>query len=304
MHVDVNQHIWTAPLLDRLAARDALPLVRRDRGVTVIHSANDQPFVIDVESERHPRRASLLDDDGLDLAVIAVPGPIGLDALAREDSLELIDAHLAGVATLGPRFAAWGPLALDRSDPDEVDLRLHQGCIGISLPAGALADLDRLALIGPILERVARRRVPLFVHPGPGPGGGTSGVSPFEPLWWRALTDSVSQMQAAWLSFAARGRHEHPELTVIFSMLAGGAPLISERLVTRGGPAIDLDDPRVFYETSSYGPAAIEMMARRVGESRLVYGSGRPTIEPVLTGREALLQTNGAQLVSALRLAA
>ena len=44
-------------------------------------------------------------------------------------------------------------------------------------------------------------------------------------------------------------------------MLAGGAPLLSERLGARGGPPIDLHDPRVFYETSSYGPAAIDMIA-------------------------------------------
>ena len=63
-------------------------------------------------------------------------------------------------------------------------------------------------------------------------------------------------------------------------MLGGGAPLLTERLNARGGPAIDLLDPNTFYETSSYGPAAIGMMAARVGELQLVYGSDRPVIDP------------------------
>jgi len=87
---------------------------------------------------------------------------------------------------------------------------------------------------------------------------------------------------------------------VVFAMLAGGAPLISERLAARGGPEVDVRDPLVFYDTSSYGPAAVESMARRVGAEQLVYGSDRPVVDPMPTGREAPLQANGARLVARL----
>jgi hypothetical protein len=111
-------------------------------------------------------------------------------------------------------------------------------------------------------------------------------------------------MQAAWLAFATAGRSRHPDLTVIFSMLAGGAPLLSERLDTRGGPLVDLSDPFTYYDTSSYGPTAIEAMARRVGAPQLVYGSDRPVLEPLPTGREAILQAGAADLLAPARLAA
>jgi hypothetical protein len=81
-------------------------------------------------------------------------------------------------------------------------------------------------------------------------------------------------------------------------MLASGAPLLSERMAARGGPPIEVRDPLVFYDTSSYGPAAIESIARRVGAEQLVYGSDRPVVDPIPTGREALLQANGARLVT------
>ena len=41
------------------------------------------------------------------------------------------------------------------------------------------------------------------------------------------------------------------------------------------------------------------MMARRVGETQLLYGSDRPVVEPVPTGRERLLQENAGLMFPA-----
>jgi 6-methylsalicylate decarboxylase len=300
MRIDIHQHIWTAPLLQRLMARDALPLVRQTNGLTVLHCAAERPYVIDAAAEAATRRAALVREDGLDLALVAISSPIGIEALPRDSALELIDAYLEGGAALPREFAAWGPVALDRADPDDVDDLLARGCVGISLPAGAIADPLGLDRVGPILERTANRGMPLFVHPGRGRTGSGIEAAFGEPLWWRALTDYIAQMQAAWLTFASFGRRDHPNLEIVFSMLAGCAPLHSERLQTRGGPSIDLHDPRTFYDTSSYGPAAIETMARRVGPDQLLYGSDRPVIEPMASGHDTLLQANGTALFARL----
>jgi predicted TIM-barrel fold metal-dependent hydrolase len=301
MLIDVHQHIWTEPLLDALAVRGELPFVRRDHGLTVLHSADEQPYVIDADGERPSRRLDLLRRDGLDAAVVALSSPIGIEALPRDDAKELIAAHLDGVRALPDEFGAWGPVALQSPDPGDVDDVLRRGCMGVSLPAAALAGPDALETVHPILERTSAQGVPLFVHPGPGPDTRLREVSLAEPLWWRPLTDYVAQMQAAWLSFAALGRREHPELEVVFAMLAGGAPLLSERLAARGGPKVDVRDPLVYYETSSYGPTAVEAMARRVGPDQLLYGSDRPVIEPHPTGREAILRANGGRVVPGVR---
>jgi predicted TIM-barrel fold metal-dependent hydrolase len=297
MQIDVHQHLWTEPLLDALAARDELPFIRRTHGVTVLHAAGEQPYVIDVQGEAPQRRAALVDADGLDLAIVSLSSAIGVESLAREDALTLIDAHLEGVMALPDRFAGWSPVALDKLDPDDVDMALARGSVGISIPAGALAGLDALARVGPLLERIAEHRVALFVHPGPAPGAPPCEVALTEPLWWRALTDYVAQMQAAWLTFATLGRRAHPDLRVVFAMLAGGAPLLWERIGSRGGPEVQLADPLVFYDTSSYGPVAIEMTAARVGSQQLLYGSDRPVVEPARNEILRLLATNGARLL-------
>jgi 6-methylsalicylate decarboxylase len=295
MHVDLHQHIWTEPLLDALAARDEYPFMRRSNGLAVVHCAGESPYVVDTTAETPIRRAGLVHDDGLEVAAIALSSPIGVEALPREEASDLIGAYLSGVVDLPSEFRAWGPVALDGLDPDDVDRVLARGCVGISLPAPALAGRHALWTSSPVLQRAAERRVPVFVHPGAVAGGSCMSLS--EPLWWSALTDYVAQMQAAWLTFVTLGRVEHPDLVVLFTMLAGGAPLLSERLAARGGPPIDLSDPLVFYDTSSYGPVAVEAMARTVGASQLVYGSDRPVVEPIVTGREALLAANGARLL-------
>ena len=298
MHVDIHQHVWTTPLLDALAARECLPFVRRTDGLTVLHGGGELPYVIDTAAESATRRAQLLRVDGVELAVVALSSPIGIEALRHDVATELISAHLDGVLALGEGFAAWGPVAIDAPDPADVDDVLNRGCVGVSVPACALSGRDALDRLGPLLERVQARGVPLFVHPG-GVANPQAREAPLtEPLWWRALTDYVSQMQAAWLTFATHGRRELPRLRVVYAMLAGGAPLQNERLTTRGGPDVNLRDPLTFYDTSSYGPALVEVMARLVGPDQLVYGSDRPVVDPVRTGREHALMANAARVLS------
>jgi hypothetical protein len=301
MTVDLHQHVWTTPLLDALARRDRLPFVRRADGLTVLHGGGELPYVIDTDAESALRRTELLSADGLQRAVVALSSPIGIEALDREAAAELISAHLDGVLSLGARFAAWGPIPVHRPDPADVDEVLRRGCTGVSVPACALAGRDALDALGPVLVRVQSHGVPLFVHPGGLAGAHTREAPLTDPLWWRALTDYVSQMQAAWLTFATHGRRELPGLTVVFAMLAGGAPLQSERLAARGGPAVDLRDPRTFYDTSSYGRAMVDAMARWVGDAQLVYGSDRPVVEPVRTGRDRALMANAARVMGPVK---
>jgi 6-methylsalicylate decarboxylase len=294
MRIDVHQHLWTEPLLHALEARTRLPFVRRDRELRfcMIHVAGETPSAIDLASERPEQRAALLSRDGVDRTLIALSSPLGIEALPRAEAQGLIDAHLDGVEALGQQFGAWGPLALDGLCAEDADAVLARGCVGISLPAGAFAPPSSIDLLNPVLARLEQLDAPLFIHPGPGLGSRPAGSSLADPLWWPALTSYVAQMQAAWLAFGALARRAHPRLRVVFAMLAGGAPLLSERLAARGGPEIDVRDPRTFYDTSSYGPVAIEAMARRVGAQQLLYGSDRPVVEPMASGRVALLREN------------
>ena len=288
MKVDVHQHMWSEPLVDALAARRALPFVRRERGLTVLYLADERPYVIEVAADEFERRAELVASDGLDLAVLCLSSPLGIESLPRRQACALIDAYHEGALTRPGPFAAWGAIAVRTPDPDDVESVLAAGCLGVSLPAGALARGDALARLRPLLARLEANGAPLFVHPGPAaPAERAAPLSLSEPLWWPALTAYVAGMQAAWLNFVSAGRSEHPRLRVIFAMLAGLAPLQHERLLSRGGPPLERD-PLIFYETSSYGREAVDSVAAAVGSEQILYGSDRPVVNP---GEHGLLET-------------
>ncbi len=279
MKIDVHQHIWTEPLVRALAQREELPFIRHEQGLTVLYLAGERPYVIDLEAESLARRLTLVEADGLDRALICLSSPLGIESLPRAQALELIDAYHDGALALGEPFGVWGSLALDRVDPADVEAVLDRGCLGISLPAGALADLDGLNRLGPVLARLEHRGAPLLVHPGPGLRLSVGEASLGDPLWWAALTRYVADMHAAWLAFVSVGRRAHPRLRVIFTMLAGLAPLHAERLLARGGPGSG-HDPLTFYDVSSYGPLAARQLAEVVRAEQLLYGSDRPVVEP------------------------
>jgi hypothetical protein len=288
MKIDVHQHLWTEPLVEALAGRSEMPFVRRENGLTVLYLAGERPYVIDLAGEDPILRGALVERDGLDRALVCLSSPLGIEWLPRREALALINAYHEGALALDEPFGVWGAIALDRADPDDVDRALARGCVGLSLPAGALADLDALAGLRPVLARLEASGAPLLVHPGPPEGAhaplAAAIASLGDPLWWPALTDYVAGMQQAWLAFRVAGRSCHPHLRVVFSMLAGLAPLHAERLGARGGPQPSLPDPLVFYETSSYGSAAVGMVADVVGPEQLLYGSDRPVVEPAELG--------------------
>jgi len=295
MKTDIHQHLWTEPLVQALAQRPEFPFVRDEHGLTVLFLAGERPYVIELASEAPARRAELVGHDGLDTALLCLSSPLGIESLPRAQAQPLLDAYHEGALALGEPFGVWGAIALDDPDPDDVDRALHRGCVGISLPAGALAGVDQLARVQPLLARLSSLGAPLFVHPGAAAAPGACASSLGDPLWWPALTHYVADMHAAWLAFLHVGRAEHPELKIVFAMLAGLAPLHAERLAARGGPdrlspTQPAHDPLVFYDTSSYGLTAIGALTEAIGwPGQLLYGSDRPVVEPTLLGESAAL---------------
>lgn len=296
MKLDVHQHIWTKPLVRALEARKELPFVRREQGLTVLFLVGERPYVINLSSESPASRATLVERDGLDRALICLSSPLGIEALAREQSQPLIDAYHQGALSLDPgSFGVWGSIALDGANPEDVDRVIEAGCVGLSLPAGALASVDAIVRLRPVLARLEALDAPLLIHPGPGLdrrrglAAGLAEPSLGDPLWWSALTRYVTDMHVAWLAFLSGGRSQHPELRVVFSMLAGLAPLHCERLSSRGGPAPVAQDPLLFYETSSYGLEAVRSLQELVGAEQLLYGSDRPVVDPGEQGMPASL---------------
>jgi 6-methylsalicylate decarboxylase len=305
MHrVDIHQHLWPEPLIDELARRERPPFIRRAGARWKLRLDGEPDHLFDLSEHDSNRRARRLAEAGIDRAVISLSTPLGIEGLPADEAEPLLESYHAGVLELGGPFAAWASTRLRSPDPGRVDEVLDRGLVGLAMPAGALATRNGLMRYRWLLERLEQRAAPLFIHPGPDPLAiNVHGHEPStDPEWWPALTGYVAEMNAAWHAYAAWGRLSHPNLRVVFAMLAGGAPLHVERSVARGGPTEAISDERLFYETSSYGKRALDSMVRIVGIDQLVYGSDRPMSEaaaPDLLGEAAadgMLRTNPARL--------
>jgi predicted TIM-barrel fold metal-dependent hydrolase len=306
VRIDVHQHLLTEPLIAALAARRRPPRVRRGDAGWVLELAGDPDHPIAAAETDVEARAAQVAEDGIDRALVCMSTVFGIESLPREEAQPLLDAYAEGVQGLPREFGHWASASVCDPQPDELDERLAApGAVGVAVPASALSGPDELASLGPLLERLERLDAPLLVHPGPAPGFQAQAPPPprpTTPAWWPALTRYVYEMHAAWFAFIAFGRAQHPDLRVVFVMLAGLAPLHLERLAARGGPAQDGIDRGVFFDTSSYGPQAIDAMVRALGVEQLVHGSDRPFAEPRRwtlgeAARHGTLVTNAARLI-------
>ena len=288
MRTDVHQHLLTEPLVAALSRRTSPPFVTTSDAGLTLHLRTEAPSAVAVEDPG--ARAALIASDGLDRGVVALSAALGIESLPADVASDLLDVYTAEARALPGAFRAWGAIPLADPDPRRVDRLLHEGFVGLCLPAGALGEPAAVDRLGPVLEALERRGAPLFVHPGP-PQRAAAGA----PDWWAGSTDYVAGLHAAWVAWIARGRYQHPTLRVLFAALAGLAPLHGERLVSRGAPHTG-PDAYLFYDTSSYGQSAIAAMRAAVGPGQLIYGSDRPVVDPTPPENEALIVDNPGRL--------
>ena len=227
---------------------------------------------------------------------MSLSGPLGIEWLPPEQAYPLLDAYHRGAAALPAPFGVWAAACLSEIDTGALRAQLRRGCVGLQLPATALADPAGYERCAPLLDLLAELGRPLFIHPGAAP------PAAHVPSWWPALVPYVQQMHQAWYAFRAFGRARHPGLRVCFAMLAGLAPLHGERLTARGG-APGAVDPAIFLETSSYGPRAVDATIRALGVDSIVFGTDRPYAGPAelrlgAAAEHAIVATNPARLLA------
>lgn len=270
MRVDVHQHLWTPGFIEALRARTTAPRLSGD-GWT-LHLDGEPQYRVDPRDHDVALRLRLNRADQLDLALLCLSSPLGIEHLPAAEAAPLLEVYHLDALAQPEEFGVWAAACV--TDPDPADLRrwLDAGCVGLQLPATALADAAGYARCEPLLRALEQRDKPLFIHAG-------RATSPGAPPWWAANVDYVQQMHAAYYAFAAFGRPAHPALKVCFAMLSGLAPLHRERATSRGGPNVAAD-PRVWFETSSYGPAAVAALGAALdaaggGDTSLTAGFGQ-----------------------------
>ncbi|HEV7965771.1 MAG TPA: amidohydrolase [Actinoplanes sp.] len=292
LRIDIHQHLWPDGFVEGLRRRTRAP---RLTGWT-LHLDGEADFTVDPAHHDPAARAAEIRSEGGSLALVSLSGPLGIEWLPPEQAYPLLDAYHRGAAALPAPFGVWAAACLTEIDPAALRARLEHGCVGLQLPATALADPAGYDRCAPLLDLLADLDRPLFIHPGAAP------PAAHLPSWWPALVPYVHQMHQAWYAFRAFGRPRHPRLRVCFAMLAGLAPLHAERLTARGGAAGAVD-PAIFLDTSSYGPRAIDATIRALGIDSVVFGTDRPYAGPAdmrlgVAAEHAIVATNPARLLA------
>ncbi len=268
--IDLHQHLWPEAFVEQLRSRTFAPYLRG----TTLYTATERPYDVDPADHDVDRRIALDSDAGIGLACVSLSAPLGIETLARDDAVALIDAWHLGVSELPAHFAPWASAPAVDPDLDQLDELLAGRFVGVQLPANLLATPDAWLAVGEVLRVAELARKPVFVHPGPATAG--SG-----PSWWAPVVGYVAQMQAAWWGWHAfGGRSQFPGLRLVFAAGAGLAPVQHERMAARGG-RVGTVDPHVFVDTSSYGAQALDALSRALGIDAIVLGSDRPYAEPV-----------------------
>jgi hypothetical protein len=242
---DVHQHLWPEQLVAALRRRNRPPCIDRDDLVLA-----EGTFPAGLEAHDLDARVALLDEAGIDVAVVSLQPTLACDGIP-----ELVDAYHEGILELVA--AADGRLRAFAV------AECRDGFAGACVPAPAVvAGLDELAD-----ELVSAGQV-LFVHPGPVPPPPSG-----SPDWWPALVDYPAQMQAAYAAWLTKG---NPHLPILFAFLAGGGPFQLERLRARGG---DVPSLAIYFDTASYGPLALRLTGEACGAGCLVFGSDAPVMD-------------------------
>jgi len=273
--VDVHQHLWPVDLVHALRARSTPP--RLDGWTLVLEG--EAPFEVDPSDHDPAKRRARNLDDGIDLALLSLSSPLGIEWLPPSTASTLIDAWHRGALALGTGYGVWAAAGLREPDPDGLADALDAGCVGLQVPANALGTPAAVRRVVPLLAMCASHDKPVLVHPGP--AGATADTE--LPAWWVPVVDYVHQMAAAWWAWHAVGRGLLPGLRICFAAAAGLAPVHHERLAARGGRLGRLD-PDVFVDTSSYGPRALDAVIRVLGIDTVVLGSDRPYADPTDPG--------------------
>jgi len=252
---DIHQHFLPPQLVAELRARRRPPRLDGDS-----LELAEGTFPFDERDNDLDERLALLDRDGIDVAVISLA-----PTMETESEPDLRDAYHQGilevVAAAGGRLQALAAGAC------------LEGFAGACVSAHAMQrGLDALP------GELAQAGQIMFVHPGP-PRPPPTGA----PAWWTAVVDYTEQMQAAYFAWIGNGVERDPDLSVVFAILAGGAPIQLERLRSRGGDPAAALHPRIHLDTASYGARALALCVETVGAAQLVYGSDRPVVDAAPT---------------------
>jgi len=299
--IDMHSHYYGEALFRRMALRADVPRVESQDGARFMVTPTSR-FALRGGFTDLDERLAWMAGQGITHQLLTFPGALGPDVLPAAEALPLVrdvNDELAAVCAAHPaRFTALAGLPL--ADIDLAVAELERACTtlglrGAIIPSNYCVSLAQMRRLHPVLAASSRLGAHLMIHPG---------QRHDEDLAPRRY-DDLAMHRASTIDL--HNGLSHATTTLIHAGLAANWPGASFQVVNLGGafpflvermdhisairdPGAPLPSTllgRLFFDTASLGPRAIEMAVAILGPTRIVLGTDYP-IFATTTATEAL----------------
>lgn len=287
--IDMHAHFYGGGLVDELGARNVRPCLRRENGVLQMLAMNGAfPF-----EDAHWKPETVLaqmDAAGIDRRMLTFPGALCLDALPVAEIGEAIGNFNSFMSDLQVRTngrlmgLAGLPLAQPKLAARELlRARRELGLAGAILPSDYFNTIRDAQMLLPVLEAANTTGALLMLHPGPMAGHPPTPVAEEFPQYRTsavALQAQTSQVVLTLLFSDLLDCFANIRFQII--NLGGTIPFIVERMEsiarhrTPEKPFPTERLRRLWFDTASMGPRALECAVAVYGADRIMLGTDWP----------------------------
>lgn len=293
MTIDFHAH-WIPPALSELLRmRKSPPRVEEDEtGGWLITYQGRRPLgpLRNIEARR-----SFMDQQGVAMQVLSLPGLFGIDCLPVEESLPLITVfndEAAALCHAHPRqFAALAVLPI--SDISLACGELARACdlgmLGAILPADGFASLIAAERFKPLLALGNRAGCHFFIHPGalqPQPERPLYDVRADHAWLRRIVLETQARLSDVIVTLNLSDYLEpFPDVTVQVANLGGTVPFLAERMDEVYHSSVTSDVlpsrrmKRCYVDTATFGPRGIQLAVACFGADRVILGTDCPIFD-------------------------
>jgi len=295
MAIDLHTHYVPQGLVDELCKRTVPPFIKINGDSTQTFHMPHGLLDFSTSFTDMEDRKNFMEALEIDHQVLSFPGLFGVDSIATDESLPLIQIFNDEVAELckASPDAFSGLAALPMAD---INLAVQEykrarndlGLIGAILPNNCFISEEHANAISPIFKIAQEIGGHIFIHPGRRPDEVPESYQQSKPIFADFLAErlalsvqnNVSHCMVTLLF--SNFLDTYPDITLHVANLGGTLPMVIERMdnvsLTRtpDSPLPSSKANRFHVDCSSLGPRSLELAVAIFGANRIVLGTDCP----------------------------
>lgn len=287
--IDMHAHFYGGGLVEHLRRRTERPCLR-DTADGVQMLAMNGAFPFEAAHWDPETVLAQMDQTGVARRMLTFPGALCLDALPLAEIEGAISGFNTFMAALQTRTngrlmgLAGLPLAApDRAAAELFRARRDLGLAGAILPSDYFATVAMAQTLRPVLEAADQSGALLMLHPGPMAGHKPTPVAEEFPQYRTSAVALQAQVSQVVLTLLLSDLLDtFPRIRFQIINLGGTIPFVCERMESIARHRSP-DQPfpkerlrRLWFDSASMGPRALELAVGLYGADRIMLGTDWP----------------------------